>query len=79
MIDKFIIFICRWLEHLKEVLDVDMEVLSEDQMISWATYNASQQVAPPDDSEVALISMLPLFNDQAKSVVSSHDPSLHEQ
>ena len=59
---------CRWLEHLKQVLDIDMDILSEDQMISWAAYHASQQVAPPDDSEVALISMLPLFHDQAKSV-----------
>ena len=41
-------------------------------MISWAAYHASQQVAPPDDSEVALISMLPLFHDQAKSVAMIH-------
>ena len=44
------------------------DVLPEDQMISWAAYHASQQAAPPDDSDVALISMLPLFHNQAKSV-----------
>ena len=44
------------------------DVLPENQMISWAAYHASQQAAPPDDSDVALISMLPLFHNQAKSV-----------
>ena len=53
---------------MKEVLDINIDILSKDQIISWAVHHASQQVAPPDDSEVALISMLPLFNDQARSV-----------
>ena len=59
---------CRWLEHLNQVLNMDTDVSPADQMISWAAYHASQQVTPPEDSEVALISMLPLFHDQAKSV-----------
>ena len=53
---------------MKQVLNVDMNVLSKVQIISWAAYHASQQVALPGDSEVALISMLPLYHDQAKSV-----------
>ena len=59
---------CRWLEHLNQVLDMEADILPVDQMISWAAFHASQQVAPPEDSEVALISMLPLFHEQAKSV-----------
>ena len=47
---------------------MDTDVLSGSQMISWAAYHASQQTLPPDDSDVALISMLPLFHNQAKSV-----------
>ena len=37
-------------------------------MISWAAYHASHQAAPPEDSDVALTSLLPLFHDQAKPV-----------
>ncbi|KAG0723068.1 hypothetical protein GWK47_043326 [Chionoecetes opilio] len=38
-------------------------------MISWAAYHASQQAArPPEDMNVALTSLLPLFHDEAKSV-----------
>ena len=53
---------------MNQVLNMDTDVSPADQMISWAAYHASQQVTPPEDSEVALISMLPLFHDQAKSV-----------
>ena len=41
-------------------------------MISWAAYHASHQVAPTEDSEVTLTSLLPLFPDQAKSVTMIH-------
>ncbi|KAJ8027926.1 hypothetical protein HOLleu_30023 [Holothuria leucospilota] len=57
----------RWLEHLKQVVDSD--TLKEDEMISWAGYHASQQAArPPEDMNVALTSLLPLFHDEAHSV-----------
>ena len=37
-------------------------------MISWAVYHASQQLSLPEISDLALISLLPPFFDQAKSV-----------
>ena len=40
--------------------------------ISWSAYHASHQTAPPEDSDVALSSMLPLFHNQAKSVAMIH-------
>ena len=48
---------------------VDSDTLKEDEMISWAAYHASQQEArPPQDMNVALSSLLPLFHDEAHSV-----------
>ena len=61
----FYIF-CRWLEDLKQILHA--YTLLRDEMISWSAYHASHQTAPPEDSYLALSSMLPLFHNQAKSV-----------
>ena len=55
----------RWLAHLTKVLE--NEAIGNE-MISWAVYHASQQLSLPEISDLALISLLPPFFDQAKSV-----------
>ena len=51
---------------MKSVLTVD--TLKEDENISWAAYHSSLQQQPTSKDSVSLISLLPLFPDQAKSV-----------
>ena len=51
---------------MKSVLTVD--TLKEDENISWAAYHSSLQQQPTSKDSVSLISLLPLFPDQTKSV-----------
>ena len=53
-----------WLENVKEV--ISKEQLAEDDSVSWAAYRASQ--APLSSHEPAIISLLPLFMENAHSV-----------
>ena len=55
---------------MKSVLTVD--TLKEDENISWAVYHSSLQQQPTSKDSVSLISLLPLFPDQAKSVAMIH-------
>ncbi len=49
-----------------------VDTLKEDENISWAAYHSSLQQQPTSKDSVSLISLLPLFPDQAKSAMIRH-------
>ena len=63
---KLCVIPCRWLENLRQTLLSGPP--NENVAISWSAYHASHQVTPPEDSDLALSSMLPIFHVPAKSV-----------
>ena len=57
------------LKQLKQVVDSESDSTREDESISWAAYHARQQTLQSStDINIALTSLLPLFQDEAKSV-----------
>ena len=58
-----------WLKQLKQVVDFESDSTREDESISWAACHARQQTLQSStDINIALTSLLPLFQDEAKSV-----------
>ena len=55
-----------WLKELKQVVDSESDSTREDEAISWAAYHARQQTLQSQtDINIALMSLLPLFQDEA--------------
>ena len=58
-----------WLKQLKQVVDSESDSTREDESISWAACHARQQILQSStDISIALTSLLPLIQDEAKSV-----------
>ena len=58
-----------WLKQLKQVVDSESDSTRENESISWAACHARQQTLQSStDINIALTSLLPLFQDEAKSV-----------
>ena len=56
-----------WLKHLMQILDTDS--LHGNETVSWAAYHAIHQAETLEDGDLVLSSLLPLFHEQAKSVM----------